>query len=54
MKFYHYKKEGGGITGFSRPDGAAWWGGGGNLVLTMHVCVCPKLKDMGPFSASSE
>ena len=27
---------------------------GGDLVSTMPVCVCPKLKDMGPFSASSE
>ena len=26
-------------------------GGGGNLVPTMPVCVCPKLKDMGSFSA---
>ena len=22
---------------------------GGNLVSTMPVCVCPKVKDMGPF-----
>ena len=29
-------------------------GGGGDLVSTMPVCVCPKLKDMGPFLASSE
>ena len=29
-------------------------GGGGDLVSTMPVCVCPKVKDMGPFSASSE
>ena len=28
--------------------------GGGDLVSTMPVCVCPKVKDMGPFSASSE
>ena len=28
--------------------------GGGDLVLTMLVCVCRKVKDMGPFSASSE
>ena len=27
---------------------------GGDLISTMPVCVCPKLKDMGPFSASSE
>ena len=29
-------------------------GGGGDLVLTMPGCVCPKVKDMGPFSASRE
>ena len=29
-------------------------GGGGDLVPTMPVCVCQKVKDMGPFSASSE
>ena len=29
-------------------------GGGGDLVQTMPRCVCPKVKDMGPFSASSE
>ena len=29
-------------------------GGGGDLVSTVPVCVCPKVKDMGPFSASSE
>ena len=28
--------------------------GGGDLSSTMPVCVCPKLKDMGPISASSE
>ena len=27
---------------------------GGDLVPTMPVCVCQKVKDMGPFSASSE
>ena len=27
---------------------------GGDFVSTMPVCVCPKVKDMGPFSASSE
>ena len=38
----------------------AWGGGGGgggeggDLVSTMPVCVCPKVKDMGSFSASSE
>ena len=30
------------------------WGEGGYLVASMPVCVCPKVKDMGPFSASSE
>ena len=29
-------------------------GGGGDLISTMPACVCPKLKDIGPFSASSE
>ena len=27
---------------------------GGDLVSTMPVCVCPKVKDMGPFLASIE
>ena len=27
---------------------------GGDLVPTMPVCVCQKVKDMGPFLASSE
>ena len=27
---------------------------GGYLVQTMPGCVCPKVKDMGPFSASRE
>ena len=27
---------------------------GGHLVLTLPGCVCPKVKDMGPFSASRE
>ena len=26
-------------------------GGGDDLVPTMSGCVCPKVKDMGPFSA---
>ena len=29
-------------------------GDGGDLVSTLPVCVCPKVKDMGPFSASSK
>ena len=29
-------------------------GSGGDLVSTMPVCVCRKVKDMGPFLASSE
>ena len=29
-------------------------GGGGDLVSTLPGCVCRKVKDMGPFSASSE
>ena len=29
-------------------------GGGGNLVSTMPVSVCQKVKDMGPFSALSQ
>ena len=28
--------------------------GGGHLVPTMPRCVCPKVKDMGPFSALRE
>ena len=27
---------------------------GGNLLSTLPGCVCRKVKDMGPFSASSE
>ena len=29
-------------------------GGGGDMVPTMPRCVCPKVKDMGPFLASRE
>ena len=29
-------------------------GGGDDLVLTMPGCMCPKVKDIGPFSASRE
>ena len=29
-------------------------GGGGDLVSTLPGCVCRKVKDMGPFLASSE
>ena len=29
-------------------------GGGGDLVPTMPGCVCPMVKDMGPFFASRE
>ena len=35
-------------------EGGARGGGGGDLVPIMPVCVCRKVKDMGPFSASSE
>ena len=40
-------------------DGPGTWGdggggGGGDLVSIMLVCVCPKLKEMGSFLASSE
>ena len=28
--------------------------GGGDMVITKPGCVCPKVKDMGPFSASRE
>ena len=31
-----------------------WGGGGGDLVPTMPGCVCPKVKDMGPFLAPRE
>ena len=31
--------------------GGEW---GGDLFPTMPGCVCPKVKDMGPFSASRE
>ena len=36
--------------------GGGWggWGWGGYLVPTMSGCVCPKVKDMGHFSASRE
>ena len=34
--------------------GGGGGGGGGGLVPTMPGCVCPKVKDMGPFSAASE
>ena len=27
---------------------------GVDLIQTMHGCVCPKVKDMGPFSASGQ
>ena len=40
------------VTGFEEGEGAPR--GGGDLVPTMPGCVCPKVKDMGPFSASSE
>ena len=33
-------------------DGRREGARGGDLVSTMHVCVCPKVKDMGPISAS--
>ena len=36
----------------SRGGGRA--GGGGSLVPTMPGCVCPKVKDMGRYSASRE
>ena len=29
-------------------------GDGGNLFLSLPGCVCPKMKDMGPFLASKE
>ena len=29
-------------------------GGGGDFVLSLPRCVCPKVKDMGPFLASRE
>ena len=37
-----------------RTRGLAPGGGGGNLFLTLPGCVCPKVKDMGPFLASKE
>ena len=43
-----------------RGNGDVWYvepgggGGGGDLVPNMPGCVCPKVKDMGPFSASRE
>ena len=30
------------------------WGGGVELVATMPRCVCPKVKDKGPFLTSRE
>ena len=38
----------------SYPGGGGGGGGGGDLVSTLLRCVCRKVKDMGPFSASSE
>ena len=40
----------------SDPGGGAGGGGGGegDWVPTMPGCVCPKVKDMGPFLASRE
>ena len=34
--------------------GGPYCGGGGDLVSIMPVCVCPKMNEMGSFSASSE
>ena len=34
--------------------GISWEGRGGDLVSIMTVYVCPKVKEMGSFSASSE
>ena len=36
------------------PAGDGGLGGGGDLVPTMPRCLCPKVMDMGPFSASGE
>ena len=40
----------------AHPGGGGGGGGGGRgyLDTTMPVCVCQKVKDMGPFSASRE
>ena len=38
----------------STPLCICWGGGGRDLVSTVPGCVCPKEKDIGPFSASSE
>ena len=49
---YFYVSEGIRVDGLqTRGRGG---GGGVNLVPTMPRCVCPKVKDMGPFSASRE
>ena len=40
------------VTGFEEGGGAP--GSGGDLVPTIPGCVCPKVKDMGPFSASRD
>ena len=42
----------GGAGGGAGVGGGGPGGGGGDLVPTMPGCVCPKVKDMGPFSAS--
>ena len=40
------------ITPLNHPESLG--GGGGNLISIMPGCVCPKVKEMGSFSASSE
>ena len=43
--------SGGIVTVVTKPPRG---GGGGDLVLSLPGCVCPKVKDMGPFWASRE
>ena len=40
--------------GRPRGGGGRPRGGGGDLVPSVPGCVCPKVKDTGPFSASLE
>ena len=48
------KPEGWGSTGCISLDSSTLGVGGGDLVPTMPGCMCPKVKDIGPFSALRE
>ena len=42
------------IVSMHKASSRNYLGGGGDLVSIMPVCVCPKVKEMGSFLASSE